>query len=77
MFALSFATKGLVRTFRELRAALPEDPKKGAFIDRNRHCVICSAHPSPLSAYRGFFGSKPFSKANAYLASNGIEPIKW
>ena len=51
--------------------------KKGAFIDRNRHCVICSAHPSPLSAYRGFFGSKPFSKANAYLASNGIEPIKW
>ena len=51
--------------------------KKGAFIDRNRHCVICSAHPSPLSAYRGFFGSKPFSKANAYLTSKGIEPIKW
>ena len=51
--------------------------KKGAFIDRNRHCVICSAHPSPLSAYRGFFGSKPFSKANAYLTANGIEPIKW
>ena len=51
--------------------------KKGAFIDRNRHCVICSAHPSPLSAYRGFFGSKPFSRANAYLSSNGIEPIRW
>ena len=51
--------------------------KKGAFIDRSRHCVICSAHPSPLSAYRGFFGSKPFSKANAYLSSNGIEPIRW
>ena len=51
--------------------------KKGAFIDRNRHCVICSAHPSPLSAYRGFFGSKPFSKTNAYLTANGIEPIKW
>ena len=51
--------------------------KKGAFIDRNKHCVICSAHPSPLSAYRGFFGSKPFSKANAYLTANGIEPIKW
>ena len=51
--------------------------KKGAFIDRNRHCVICSAHPSPLSAYRGFFGSKPFSKANAYLTANGIEPIRW
>ena len=51
--------------------------KKGAFIDRGRHCVICSAHPSPLSAYRGFFGSKPFSKANAYLSSNGIKPIRW
>ena len=51
--------------------------KKGAFIDRSRHCVICSAHPSPLSAYRGFFGSKPFSKANAYLTSKGIEPIEW
>ena len=51
--------------------------RKGAFIDRNRHCVICSAHPSPLSAYRGFFGSKPFSKANAYLTANGIEAIKW
>lgn len=51
--------------------------KKGAFIDRNRHCVICSAHPSPLSAYRGFFGSKPFSKANAYLKANGIGEIAW
>ena len=51
--------------------------KKGAFIDRNRHCVIRSAHPSPLSAYRGFFGSKPFSKANAYLKANGIGEIAW
>ena len=51
--------------------------KKGAFIDRSRHCVICSAHPSPLSAYRGFFGSKPFSKANAYLKANGIKEIAW
>ena len=51
--------------------------KKGWFIDRQKHCVIASAHPSPLSAYRGFFGSKPFSKANAYLKTNGIEPIKW
>ena len=51
--------------------------KKGGFIDRSRHCVICSAHPSPLSAYRGFFGSKPFSKANAYLKANGIEEIAW
>ena len=51
--------------------------KKGGFIDRSRHCVICSAHPSPLSAYRGFFGSKPFSKANAYLKANGIGEIAW
>ena len=51
--------------------------KKGAFIDRNKHCVICSVHPSPLSAYRGFFGSKPFSKANAYLKANGIGEIAW
>ena len=51
--------------------------RKGAFIDRSRHCVICSAHPSPLSAYRGFFGSKPFSRANAYLKANGIGEVAW
>ncbi len=49
--------------------------KKGAFIDRNKHLVLTSAHPSPLSAYNGFFGNKHFSQANAYLASHGIEPI--
>ena len=42
-----------------------------------RHCVIESAHPSPLSAYRGFFGSKPFSRANAFLAENGRGTIDW
>lgn len=51
--------------------------KKGAFIDRTRHCVIESAHPSPLSAYRGFFGSQPFDKANAYLQSHNQSPITW
>lgn len=51
--------------------------RKGAFIDRSRHCVIESAHPSPLSAYRGFFGSKPFSRANEYLSANGIGAIEW
>ena len=50
---------------------------KGAHIDRTKHCVIESAHPSPFSAYSGFFGSKPFSKANDYLISNGKEPIDW
>ena len=51
--------------------------RKGAFIDRSRHCVISSPHPSPLSAYRGFFGSKPFSKTNAYLKANGLGEIAW
>ena len=51
--------------------------KKGAFIDRRRHCVIESAHPPPLSAYRGFFGSQPFDKANAYLQSHNQSPIAW
>jgi len=51
--------------------------KKGSFIDRNRHCVIASAHPSPLSAYRGFFGSQPFAKANDYLVKHGASTINW
>ena len=42
-----------------------------------RHCVIRSAHPSPLSAHRGFFGSRPFSRANAFLAAHGRTPIDW
>lgn len=51
--------------------------KKAAFIDTNKHCVIKSAHPSPLSAYRGFWGSKPFSKTNDYLQQQGKTPINW
>lgn len=51
--------------------------KKGAFIDRTRHMVITSPHPSPLSAYRGFFGSRPFSKANEYLVNHNMTPIDW
>lgn len=51
--------------------------RKGEFIDRGRHCVITSAHPSPMSAPRGFFGSRPFSRANEYLVSRGQEPIVW
>jgi uracil-DNA glycosylase len=46
-------------------------------IDRERHLVVMSEHPSPLSAYRGFFGSKPFSRANAWLAAQGEEQIVW
>jgi uracil-DNA glycosylase len=51
--------------------------KKGAFIDRNKHLVLASAHPSPLSAYNGFFGNKHFSKTNAYLKANDKEEINW
>ena len=51
--------------------------KKGALIDRSRHLVIESAHPSPLSAYRGFFGSRPFSRANDYLIKQGKTPVDW
>ncbi len=50
---------------------------KGQFIDQNKHLVLKSPHPSPLSARRGFLGSKPFSKANKYLVSNGELPINW
>ena len=51
--------------------------KKGAFIDRNRHLVLTSVHPSPLSAYNGFFGNKHFSRTNEYLAAHGETPINW
>ncbi len=51
--------------------------KKGAIIDRAKHLVIESPHPSPLSSYRGFFGSKPFSKTNAYLKKIGRSEINW
>lgn len=51
--------------------------KKGAFIDRSRHCVLTAAHPSPLSADRGFFGCRHFSKANAFLRSRGLPEIEW
>lgn len=51
--------------------------KKGKMIDRNRHLVIESPHPSPLSAYRGFFGSRPFSQTNDYLTAHSNRAINW
>ena len=51
--------------------------QKKSLIDESKHYVICSAHPSPFSADRGFFGSKPFSKTNKYLEENGITSINW
>ena len=51
--------------------------KKGSIVNNPQHLVLRSPHPSPLSAYRGFFGSKPFSKINDFLIQNGKEPINW
>ena len=51
--------------------------KKGAFINRMKHLVLTSPHPSPLSAYRGFFGNKHFSQANNYLIKHCKTPITW
>ncbi len=51
--------------------------KKAAFVDTTRHLVLRSVHPSPLSAHNGFFGSRPFSKANAFLESHGRGAIDW
>lgn len=51
--------------------------KKAQLVDTSKHLVLRSVHPSPLSVYRGFFGSKPFSQANHYLQANGRQPIDW
>ena len=50
---------------------------KTKFLNNPKHLVLTSVHPSPLSAYNGFFGSKPFSKTNDFLKNNNVEPIKW
>jgi len=51
--------------------------KKASLIDEKKHLIITSAHPSPLSSYRGFFGSRPFSRANDYLKEKNIVPVNW
>ncbi len=51
--------------------------EKKVIIDEGKHCILKSAHPSPLSAHAGFFGCKHFSKTNQYLMSKGIDPIDW
>lgn len=51
--------------------------EKVVLIDASKHCIIRSAHPSPLSAHNGFFKSKPFSKTNEYLVAHGIDPVDW
>lgn len=51
--------------------------KKKAMLNNPKHLILEAPHPSPLSAYRGFFGSKPFSKTNRFLEESGLEPIEW
>ena len=50
---------------------------KKAMLNNPKHLILESPHPSPLSAYRGFFGSRPFSRTNKFLTANGLEPIDW
>lgn len=50
---------------------------KRAMLDNPKHLILTAPHPSPLSAYRGFFGSRPFSKTNTFLVEHGVEPIDW
>lgn len=54
-----------------------EAQQKKKFIDEKKHLIIESAHPSPLGAYKGFFGSHPFSRTNSYLVENGRRPVQW
>ncbi len=51
--------------------------KKAQMLDNPKHLILKAPHPSPLSAYRGFFGSRPFSKTNEFLVKNGLAPIDW
>lgn len=71
----AYAQKKVLRPIRQAHGEQAQDG--GSLIDENKHLVIRSAHPSPLSAYAGFFGSKPFSQANSYLIFTGKEPIDW
>ncbi len=76
-------TDAVIRTLAEQREHLvfilwgSYAIKKGAYINRMRHLVLTSPHPSPLSAHRGFFGNHHFSQANAYLVKHGLTPITW
>lgn len=73
------AIKALAREDRPIVFILWGTParRKKALLTNPKHFVIESSHPSPLSAYNGFFGSRPFSRANAFLISQGVEPVDW
>ena len=76
-------TDAIIRTLSEEKSNLvfllwgAYAQKKGEIIDRKKHLVLMSAHPSPFSADRGFFGSKHFSKTNEYLKSHGLKEVEW
>ena len=76
-------TDAVVRTINEQREGIvymlwgSYAQRKGAIADPMRNCILKAVHPSPLSVYRGFFGCRHFSQANAYLAAHGQEPIRW
>ncbi len=76
-------TDAVVRTINERREGIvymlwgSYAQRKGAIADPTRNCILKAVHPSPLSVYRGFFGCRHFSQANAYLAAHGQEPIRW
>lgn len=76
-------TDAVVRTINERREGIvymlwgSYAQRKGAIADPMRNCILKAVHPSPLSVYRGFFGCRHFSQANAYLAAHGQEPIRW
>ena len=53
------------------------EEQKASLIDKSKHCIITSSHPSPFSAHRGFLGSKPFSKTNEFLEKKGLKKIDW
>ena len=76
-------TDRIIKLLNEYRSGLVfilwgnQARKKAGNIDGSKHRIITSVHPSPLSAYRGFFGSRPFSQCNEYLQSCGVEPVLW
>ena len=76
-------TDAVIRTLSEQREHLvfilwgAPAGAKASLIDTKKHLILKAPHPSPLSSYRGFFGSKPFSKSNEYLTCKGLKPINW
>lgn len=76
-------TDQVIKTISDLRAGIvfilwgKFAQNKSKLIDTSKHFIISSAHPSPFSVYRGFYGSKPFSKTNSLLIENGLEPVDW